>query len=146
MFIFKRAAGTPESLAGEAVRRGQSWLSAPGRILSGFHRPRPCCVILQRCFLCCLLRVGFRRSIPERSRLALHCFIDRKSLTQQFVWRDSSNLTANKMGGPFSPSFSPMGGPFSPAKRYAVASHGYAHRRILSGFHRPRTFCTILQR
>ena len=27
--IFKRAAGTPESLAGEAVRRGQGWLCAP---------------------------------------------------------------------------------------------------------------------
>ena len=27
--IFKRAAGTPESLAGEAIRRGQHWLCAP---------------------------------------------------------------------------------------------------------------------
>ena len=27
--IFKRAAGTPESLAGEASRRGQGWLCAP---------------------------------------------------------------------------------------------------------------------
>ena len=27
--IFKRAAGTPESLAGEAIRRGQGWLCAP---------------------------------------------------------------------------------------------------------------------
>jgi REP element-mobilizing transposase RayT len=27
--IFKRAAGSPESLAGEAVRRGQAWLCAP---------------------------------------------------------------------------------------------------------------------
>tara|TARA_R110002049_G_scaffold72490_7_gene187563 strand:+ start:147841 stop:148746 length:906 start_codon:yes stop_codon:yes gene_type:complete len=27
--VFKRAAGTPESLAGEAIRRNQSWLCAP---------------------------------------------------------------------------------------------------------------------
>ena len=34
--IFKRAAGTPESLAGEAVRRGQSWLCAPGESSRAF--------------------------------------------------------------------------------------------------------------